>query len=100
MFSGITLVGSNLFSNVPFVLLAGQSVKHLSTPEFYWCLLAFISTVAGNLTLFGSVANLIVAEMSKDSCEMGFSRYAYFGIPSTLLVTVVGTALLLFLRQS
>jgi Na+/H+ antiporter NhaD/arsenite permease-like protein len=89
-FSFLTLIGSNLFSNVPFVLLAGQMIPRLSHPDLFWCLLAFVSTLAGNLTLVGSVANLIVAESAKDQCEMGFRRYAAFGIPSTLLTLAVG----------
>ncbi|NLI75725.1 MAG: anion transporter [Candidatus Riflebacteria bacterium] len=97
VFSGLTLIGSNLFSNVPYVLLVGHAIPHLPHSEFFWCLLAFASTVAGNLTLIGSVANLIVAELAKDTCEMGFRRYARFGVPSTLLVTGVGTLVLLYL---
>ncbi len=97
IFTGLTVAGSNLFSNVPYVLLVGHTIPHLDAPTYYWCLLAYVSTVAGNLTLIGSVANLIVAELAKDTCEIGFGRYARFGIPSTILVTLTGTALLFWL---
>ncbi|HOY65970.1 MAG TPA: anion transporter [Candidatus Ozemobacteraceae bacterium] len=97
MFSGVTLVGSNLFSNVPFVLLASQAVAKMASPDLFWCLLAYVSTVAGNLTLFGSVANLIVAESARDRCEIGFLDYAKFGIPSTLLTLGSGIAVLIAL---
>lgn len=96
IFSGVTLIGSNIFSNVPFVLIASQSVPHLPNPEMFWCLLAYVSTVAGNFTLFGSIANLIVAESSRDVCELGFFEYAKFGIPSTLLTLIAGICIFLF----
>ncbi|MFZ2957286.1 MAG: SLC13 family permease, partial [Candidatus Ozemobacteraceae bacterium] len=97
-FSGVTLMGSNLFSNVPFVLLAAQSIPRLASPDLFWCLLAFVSTLAGNLTLFGSVANLIVAESAREECELGFFAYARFGIPSTLLTLVCGIGILIELN--
>ncbi len=94
VFSGVTLVCSNLFSNVPFVLLATHTVEKLVPQSLFWCLLGFVSTIAGNLTLFGSVANLIVAEGSKERCEMRFFEYARFGIPSTLLTLGAGILIL------
>lgn len=93
-FSGVTLVGSNLLSNVPFVLLASNSIPSLNNPELFWCLLAFVSTIAGNLTIFGSVANMIVAETAGDRCKISFWDFAKFGIPSTLLCITVGVAIL------
>ncbi|MBF0501776.1 MAG: anion transporter [Candidatus Riflebacteria bacterium] len=94
IFSAVTLAGSNLFSNVPFVLLAAHSVPRLASPDLFWCLLAYVSTLAGNLTLFGSVANLIVAESARDECEIGFFAYAKFGIPSTILTLTAGIGIL------
>src|SRR5690606_6212906 len=74
MFSAFIVVGSNLVSNVPLVLLAGPHLQALGgpSPELGWVLLAFVSTVAGNLTLIGSVANIIVAEGAKDHHTLGF----------------------------
>ena len=97
IFSGVTLVGSNLLSNVPFVLLASHSVPSLSNPELFWCLLAFVSTIAGNLTIFGSVANMIVAETAGDRCKISFWEFARFGIPSTLICIAVGVLILSFI---
>lgn len=94
IFSLVTLAGSNLFSNVPFVLIASHAVEHLVPRDLFWCLLAYVSTLAGNLTLFGSVANLIVAESARGRCEMGFLEYAKFGIPSTILTLGAGLTLL------
>ena len=99
IFSGVTLLGSNLLSNVPFVLLASQSIPAMSNPELFWCLLAYVSTIAGNLTIFGSVANMIVAETSRHQCPMSFWSFARFGIPSTLLSLLAGVWLLSHILQ-
>jgi Na+/H+ antiporter NhaD/arsenite permease-like protein len=89
-FSGYTLLGSNLFSNVPLVMLTGPLLTKLGSPERAFALLGFVSTVAGNLTLLGSVANLIVAERARGHYELGFVEYLRFGLVSTLLVLLVG----------
>ncbi|MGI5865436.1 MAG: hypothetical protein ACOX6T_25730 [Myxococcales bacterium] len=57
--------------------------------------LALSSTLAGNLTLVGSVANLIVVESARDRCQVGFFEYLAAGVPVTLVTTVAGVALLL-----
>lgn len=94
IFTVITLVGSNLLSNVPFVLLASSSVAAMQNSVLFWYLLAFVSTIAGNLTLFGSVANMIVAEEAGDKCKIEFWAFAKFGIVSTLLCIIAGTIVL------
>ena len=90
-FSLLTLVGSNIFSNVPFVMLAREWAQ---TP-LMWELLALASTLAGNLTLVGSVANLIVFEGAKGEVRVTFWEYLRIGVPVTLLSLVVGVAVLL-----
>jgi len=60
----ITTVLSNTISNVPAVLLFRPLVPQLPNPERTWLTLAGASTLAGNLTLIGSIANLIVAEQA------------------------------------
>lgn len=97
LFTGVSLVGSNVFSNVPMVLLTGPYVERLGDPQLAWVLLAFTTTVAGNLTLVGSVANLIVAERARDAYTLGFREYLRFGVPSTLLVLAVCTPLVVWL---
>jgi Na+/H+ antiporter NhaD/arsenite permease-like protein len=62
-----------------------------------WKVLALATTFAGNLTILGSVANIIVVESARDHCEVGFWDYARFGIPITILTTVAGMAILLLL---
>ena len=90
LYSVIVLVGSNTVSNVPLVLLLGPSIPQLGNPFTSWLLLSFVSTVAGNLTLVGSVANLIVASRAKSRYALGFVEYLRFGFPSTILITAVG----------
>lgn len=88
-------LGSNVFSNVPFVLVAGKWIPQFADPALMWQVMALATTFAGNLTILGSVANLIVVESARGHCEVGFWDYARFGIPITLLTTVAGLALLL-----
>lgn len=87
--------GSNVFSNVPFVLVAGQWIPHFANPDLMWKVMALATTFAGNLTLLGSVANLIVVESARGHLEVGFWDYARLGIPVTLLTLVAGLAVLL-----
>jgi Na+/H+ antiporter NhaD/arsenite permease-like protein len=94
-FSWFTLVGSNLFSNVPFVSVVGRWMGNfegnaVATPELMWLMLALVSTLAGNLTLIGSVANIIVAESARDHYPLGFWEYLRFGVVSTLATGLVG----------
>ena len=93
----VSVVGSNIFSNVPFVLVAGKWIGGLAVPELMWKVLALTTTFAGNLTLLGSVANIIVVESARGHIEVGFWDYAKYGIPITIASTAVGVALLLVL---
>ncbi len=94
-FTALTLVASNLFSNVPYVMLARTWVPSLASPELGWQVLAMASTLAGNLTLIGSVANLIVFEGAKDTVQVTFWQYLKVGLPATLLSLIVGLSVLL-----
>ncbi len=91
-------LGSNVFSNVPFVLVAGKWLGNFAQPELMWKVLALATTFAGNLTLLGSVANLIVVESARGQVEVGFWDYAKLGIPITLLTTLAGLLVLLALN--
>ncbi len=90
-----SVVGSNIFSNVPFVLVAGKWINNFAEPELMWKVMALATTFAGNLTIVGSVANIIVVESAKGHVELGFWDYARFGIPVTILTTVAGMAILM-----
>lgn len=96
--SWFSVIGSNIFSNVPFVLVAGKWITHFVEPVLMWKVLALATTFAGNLTIVGSVANMIVVESAREHLEVGFWDYARFGIPITILTTVAGVAVLLLLR--
>jgi Na+/H+ antiporter NhaD/arsenite permease-like protein len=91
-------LGSNVFSNVPFVLVAGKWIANFADPELMWKVMAMATTLAGNLTLLGSVANIIVVESARGHAEVGFWDYAKFGIPVTILTTVAGMGILLWLQ--
>lgn len=88
-------LGSNVFSNVPFVLVAGKWIGNLANPELMWKVMALATTLAGNLTILGSVANIIVVESARSHAEVGFWDYARFGIPVTILTTAAGMVVLL-----
>lgn len=85
-----TLVGSNLVSNVPFVMLAAQWIPSYTHVQQAWLVLAAASTLAGNLTLVGSVAALIVAEQAERHGQLiRFGRFAAVGVPVTLATTLL-----------
>jgi Na+/H+ antiporter NhaD/arsenite permease-like protein len=63
----------------------------LPNPALGWELLAMASTFAGNLTLLGSVANIIVAESARDVGGIGFLEYLRVGFPLAVITTLVGT---------
>lgn len=89
--SAVALVLSNLVSNVPAVLLLKPLILTLSNPEAGWLTLAAASTLGGNLTLLGSVANLIVAEIAaKRGVKLTFWEYTKSGIVITLISFVLG----------
>jgi Na+/H+ antiporter NhaD/arsenite permease-like protein len=85
---GVTALLSNLVSNVPAVLLLHHLIPH---PDAHtWLLLAAGSTLAGNLTLLGSVANLIVAEaVAKQGHRLTFWEHLRFGLPLTVITLVL-----------
>jgi Na+/H+ antiporter NhaD/arsenite permease-like protein len=91
-FAGLTVLGSNVFSNVPFVLVAGEWVPRLARPDVGWLVLGMASTLAGNLTLIGSVANVLVVEGGRDAADIGFGTYLRYGVVITILTTALGTA--------
>ncbi|HLZ54297.1 MAG TPA: SLC13 family permease, partial [Verrucomicrobiae bacterium] len=92
-----SVAGSNVFSNVPFVLVAGKWIPGFAHPELMWKVMALATTFAGNLTILGSVANIIVVESARQHIRISFWDYAKIGIPVTLLTTVVGVAILLLM---
>jgi Na+/H+ antiporter NhaD/arsenite permease-like protein len=79
---------SNLISNVPAVLLLHPLIPQGDTQG--WLMLAAASTLAGNLTLLGSVANLIVAEAARrEGYKLSFLEHLRFGLPLTLVTLLL-----------
>lgn len=92
------LVGCQIVSNVPFILLADSYIRSQPDPHLAWITTALVSTLAGNLTLLGSVANIIVVETVGAEREIGFRAYARVGVPVTLASTAAALAWLLVVR--
>lgn len=93
--TGVTTILSNIFSNVPAVMLLMKFLK--SSDSAQWYTLAVSSTFAGNLILLGSIANLIVVEKAEEQgVTMGFKEHAVVGIPVTAisLLILVGWAMI------
>lgn len=93
--AAIFLVGSNVVSNVPFILVVKDEMARMPNPTLGWELLAMASTFAGNLTLLGSVANIIVAERGREVGGLPFLPYLRVGLPLAILTTALGTFWLL-----
>jgi Na+/H+ antiporter NhaD/arsenite permease-like protein len=89
-----TVAMSNLVSNVPYVLV----VREWVTGDFAWALVAMASTFAGNLTIVGSVANMIVLELSRERAKIGFVQYLWAGVPVTVATTGAGFVILTLMR--
>ena len=87
----VTAILSNLVSNVPAVLLFKTVIPTFGEPARAWLLLAMAATLAGNLTILGSVANLIVVEQARGAgIQIGFLEHSRVGVPVTALTLLVG----------
>ena len=98
VFTAATALISNIVSNVPAVMVLKTLVPGFHDPRTGWLVLAMASTLAGNLTITGSVANLIVVERARGEAHIGFWDYSRVGIPVTLLTLAVGWAWLSWVR--
>lgn len=90
LLSGLTAVISNIVSNVPAVLVFKPFVAHMADPARAWLTLAMSSTLAGNLTILGSIANLIVVQRARSQVRIGFWEYARAGVPVTVVSILIG----------
>jgi Na+/H+ antiporter NhaD/arsenite permease-like protein len=97
----VLLFGSQLVSNVPLILLLKPMIESASDPMFAWTLTALVSTLAGNLTLLGSVANVIVIERAlavlqnekRDTAQAEIGFFAYLPVGLVVTLTSLGAAL-------
>lgn len=94
--TAMVAVVSNLVSNVPAVMLLKSFVAQGPDAPRHWLTLAMASTLAGNLTLTGSMATVIVVERAKGSCAISFTDFLKVGLPVGVFGLVVGAAWLEF----
>jgi Na+/H+ antiporter NhaD/arsenite permease-like protein len=92
--SAATAVLSNVVSNVPAVMIFRPVVERLADPTLGWLTLAMASTLAGNLTLLGSVANLIVVQRARREVTITFWEYFRVGAPLAILTITAGVLIL------
>jgi Na+/H+ antiporter NhaD/arsenite permease-like protein len=91
LLSAITAALSNLVGNVPAVLVLKPFIAGLHDPQRAWLTVAMASTLAGNFTLVGSVANLIVVQRARaDGVNISFWAYFKVGAPLTVLTILIG----------
>ncbi|MGA2795564.1 MAG: SLC13 family permease, partial [Roseiarcus sp.] len=90
--SAATALLSNLVSNVPAVLMLKPFVDALKDHDRAWLVIAMASTLAGNFTVLGSIANLIVVQKAAAS-GVAISFWGYFrvGAPLTIVTLAIGT---------
>lgn len=94
VFTTLTILLSNIVSNVPAVLLL-KFFLPLHEATLWWTRMAIFTTIAGNLTITGSFANLIVVEIAKRSgIQISFWDYFKVGFPLTIAIAIVGFILL------
>ena len=93
-FVALIVIGSQLVSNVPLVIIAVHWIPKLPNPVWGFSILAIVSTLAGNLTLFGSMANIIVLEAAGPRGEIGFLRFLRYGALITLVELAIAFAIL------
>ena len=91
---GLLVVGAQIVSNVPLVIVAVQWIPKLPNPTWGYLILAVASTLAGNLTLFGSIANIIVFEAAGPRGEIGFLKFLRYGAVITLVDLALALAIL------
>ncbi len=87
----VTAVLSNVVSNVPAVLMMKPFIAPLADHDRAWLVVAMASTLAGNLTVLGSIANLIVVQRAAASgVEIRLWDYCRVGVPLTAITLLIG----------
>lgn len=95
VFGLFSIAASQVVSNVPFVILAGEWIPRLADPTLLWLATALCATLAGNLTIVGSVANVIVLELAGSRGRIGFWRFFRVGAVVTAATVAAGLGMLL-----
>ncbi len=96
--TAITAVLSNVVSNVPAVMVLKSLTPALPHPDAAWLTLAMASTLAGNLTLPGSLATIIVVERARGRASLSFFEFLRVGLPVGVLTLLLGASWLAVLR--
>jgi Na+/H+ antiporter NhaD/arsenite permease-like protein len=95
----LAVVGSNTIGNVPLVILLLQVLPSPGPDLLYF--LAAVSTLAGNLLIVGSLANIITVERAKEvGVGLGFLDHAKCGVPIAVLSLAAALAWLTFVAPS
>jgi Na+/H+ antiporter NhaD/arsenite permease-like protein len=92
IFSVAVTLLSNIVSNVPAVMLLKNLVPQFQNAHQFWLVLAMSSTLAGNLTITGSIANIIVVETVRPHLRIRFKDYLLVGVPTTIVTIAAGLA--------
>jgi Na+/H+ antiporter NhaD/arsenite permease-like protein len=91
-----------VFTSIPCVLLVAPHLIELSGPltTFAWLLLAWCVTLCGNVTIFSSVAGVIVAEYAQAAMEpISFMEWVRYAVPSTIVIVASGAIVITFQNQ-
>lgn len=96
---GLSLLLSQIVSNVPFVILMSPLLKPLHD-TILWLSLASSSTLAGNFTIIGAMANLIVIEIAKkDGIQINFFTFLKIGSVVTFFSLLLSILVIFFYTQ-
>lgn len=98
----VVLVGSSLLGGgVPLTLLLLAQLTPCGQQKSIVITLAWLSGVAANLTLFGGSSNLIVVQKGVQvlKVKLGFWQHLVYGLPVTILTTVLGLGIIMALMQ-
>ncbi len=98
IFATVVTLLSNIVSNVPAVMLLKGVIPQFHDAHSAWLLLAMSSTLAGNLTITGSVANIIVVEKARAEAHISFWEYMKIGVPVTVITMAIGLGWLAVVR--
>lgn len=91
---GLSLLLSQIVTNVPYTILMLPILKTASS-DLLWLSLASAATLAGNATIIGAVANIIVIEVAKKyDVEIGFWKFLKVGLTITVITLILSVVIL------